>query len=161
MSAVPVNDDERPLGLAAFSAVRTLGSMDAADLQALLAHVAGHLVERRGVLTLATVMAGVLNAARRVGEPMTLAEIALQVAIKHGLSVDDLRMPAGLPGARTNDLAFPRHEAFWLAWQQRRPDGKRRFTSQTIGKYFGGRDHSTVLWGVQRHTDHLLREPIT
>jgi chromosomal replication initiation ATPase DnaA len=160
MSAVPVNDDERPLGLAAFSAVRTLGSMDAEDLQVLLSHVAGHLVERRGVLTLATVMANILTASRRVAEPMTLAEIALLVAVKHGLTVDDLRMPAEVLGARTPALAFPRHEAFWLAWQQRRADGKRRFTSQTIGKYFGGRDHSTVLWGIQRHTDHLLKEPI-
>jgi hypothetical protein len=160
MSAVPVNDDERPLGIAAFSAVRAMGSMDVGDLQVLFGHIAGQLVARRGVLHLASVMANVLAASRRVEEPMTLAEIALIVAIRHGLDVDDLRLPASVPGARVIEIAYPRQEAFWLARQQRRPNGEPRHSLPAIGKFFGGRDHTTILYGVRRHAERLLKEPI-
>ena len=160
MSAVPVNDDERPLGLAAFAAVRAMDSMDGGDLQVLFGHIAEHIVARRGVLHLASVMSNVLAASRREDEPMTLAEIALTVAIKYGLDVDDLRAPSGTPGNRETRFAHPRQEACWIAWAQRRRDGTRRFTLQTIGRYFGGRDHTTILWGIRAHNARLSKEPI-
>lgn len=160
MSAVPVNDDERPLGIAAFSAVRAMGSMSASDLHILLGHIAGHLVDRGGVIGLTSAMSNIITAARRLGEPMTLAEVAWHVAAKHGVGVDDLRAPNGTPGCREVEIAHPRQEAFWLAWGQRRSDGTRRFTLYAIGKFFGGRDHSTIIEGIRAHSLRLLREPI-
>lgn len=160
MSAVPVNDDERPLGIAAFSAVRAMPSMSAADLQALLGHIAGHLVDRSGVIGLTSSMSNIIAAARRLGEPMTLAEIAWYVAAKHNISVDELRAPNRTPGGREIEVAHPRQEAYWIAWAQRRADGTRRFTLYAIGNFFGGRDHSTVIFGIRAHSERLLKEPI-
>lgn len=157
MSAVHVNDDERPLGLAAFSAVRNLGSMDSGDLHALLGHVIGRIVHHHGALHTAKALANALRGAQAVETPPTLPEVALQVAAKHGLTVADLRAPHGGPGSKRYEFSRPRQEAYWQAWRVMRPDGARRYSLNDIGRYFGGRDHTTVLWGVRAHAARLLK----
>jgi chromosomal replication initiator protein len=48
------------------------------------------------------------------------------------------------PDERTNAIAFPRQVAMYLT---RRIT---RMSLEEIGGYFGGRDHSTVLYAVQK-----------
>lgn len=72
--------------------------------------------------------------------PATMREIAIRVAEAHGLTLADLRGPS-----RQRHIAWPRHEAFALV---------RDNTAQSlpqIGRYFGDRDHTTVLWGIRGH----------
>jgi len=160
MSAAPVNDDERPLGLAAFSAVRNLGSMDVGDLRALLGHITGHLVQRQGALLTGQALCNAMRAAQEIDYCMTLPEIALQVASKHGLTVDDLRTPHGQGGSKRFEFSHPRQEAYWHAYRVRRPGGSRRYSLTDIGNFFGGRDHTTILWGVRAHATRLLKAPL-
>lgn len=84
----------------------------------------------------------------RVG--MNLAQIAEAVARKHRISVKDLK---GAYRGRT--VAWPRQEAMWLAYQEVWPDGRHVYSLPQIGRYFGGRDHTTALHGVRRHQQRL------
>lgn len=77
---------------------------------------------------------------------MTIADIKAQVAAKHGVRIAELEGPG-----RWRSLAYARFEAFYLARQVVRQDGKPRWSYPTIGRYFGGRDHATVIHGVRRH----------
>lgn len=156
MSGLAVNDDDRPLGLAAFQTVRALGNMPTEDLRALLAHIIGHLSERVGYQGTVEVSANILRAAG-TGGTLSLPEVAFTVACKHGVPVGALRASSRTAHSRTDAVAIPRHEAFWLARQQLRADGSHRFSLPMIGRYFGGRDHTTVLYGIKRHRDRLLR----
>lgn len=156
MSAVPINDNDRPLGLAAFQTVRALGTMPTEDLRALLAHIVGHLSARVGAQGAREVTANILKAAATAG-PMSLQEVAFVVACKHGVPVAALRAPSSVANSRIDAIAIPRHEAFWLARQQLRPDGSPKYSLPMVGRFFGGRDHSTVLYGVRRHRDRLAR----
>ena len=156
MSAVPVNDDERPLGINAFSAVRTMPGMSTPELHALLGHLIGHLTDRLGSAHAARVATNAIRAAHADDTPLSLVEIALLVADAHAVSVDALRAPDG-DGSRSFEFSHPRQEAFWLAWAQRDRKGKRRHSLTQIGKYFGDRDHTTVLYGVRAHSARLLK----
>ena len=70
----------------------------------------------------------------------TLAIIA-NVAERYGLTPDDLTGP----DRRTRDVAYARHEAMAAIREAR------RLSLFQIGRIFSGRDHSTVLSGIQRH----------
>ena len=85
-----------------------------------------------------------------------MADICLFVAAKHGVSVAELRMSADQPGASLRARTLPRQEAFYLAWHVVEEDGRRRFSTTQIGRYFGGRDHTTVLHGIRAHERRLL-----
>lgn len=84
----------------------------------------------------------------------TIAEIADDVARRHGVSVGDLKSPA-----RYRHIVRARQEAMYLAYQERRPDGRRVYSLLQIGRWFGGRDHTTALFGVRRHEGRLAAEP--
>ncbi len=86
--------------------------------------------------------------------PITVEMVQAEVAREFGCHVNDLR------GARrTQDIAFARHIAMYLA---------RDLTEASlpqIGERFGGRDHSTVLYAVNKIErqladghDHQLRD---
>ena len=76
----------------------------------------------------------------------TMRDLALQVAARHGLSV------AALKGPRTNRAtAHPRQELMWLLYEQRLSDGSRRWSTPLIGQFLGGRDHTTVIYGIRQH----------
>lgn len=157
MSAVPAND-ERPLGQTAWLAVRALPGMDTPELQALLAHVVGHLVDRQGSMLVAQNVSRVLSAARQVDRALTLVEIAFAVAAKHGVTTAELRTPIGVGKSASWNISHPRQEAFWIARQQRCPDGSYRHSLPSIGRYFGGRDHTTVIYGIRAHAHRMANE---
>lgn len=71
---------------------------------------------------------------------VTMAEIAQRVAEKHRIEVGDLKGQS-----RKRYIAWPRQEAM---------HEMHAATSQSlpaIGRFLGGRDHTTVLHGVRRH----------
>lgn len=66
-----------------------------------------------------------------------MATIALRVANFYEIDIVDLR-----GRAKRRDLAWPRQEAMW----EMKEAG---FSSTQIGRYFNGRDHTTVLLGIK------------
>lgn len=72
----------------------------------------------------------------------TMAAIAQHAASRHGLSVADLRGPA-----TNRPIARARHEAMWLMAETG------RWSLFQIGRYLGGRDHTTVRHGILRHSE--------
>ncbi len=76
-----------------------------------------------------------------------LAELARQVAHMWGISVPELRGPA-----RHRAVVTARHVAMYLArWRL-------RLSFEQIGRYFGGRDHSTVAHACRRVAAELSRD---
>lgn len=73
-----------------------------------------------------------------------MADISKEVASAYGMTADALRGPM-----RTAYFAKARHEAFYLCQQQ-------GFSLEQIGRFFGGRDHTTVMSGISR--EKALRE---
>jgi hypothetical protein len=69
--------------------------------------------------------------------------LAKQVAERHHLTVDQLRGQD-----RTNRVVHPRQEFMWLA-------NKAGYSTTTVGRYLGDRDHTTVIHGVRRHQERL------
>ena len=77
-------------------------------------------------------------------------EIAQWVADKHKIGVRELRSHG-----RRRYVAWPRFEAMWLTRQERLADGTYLYSLPQIGAYYGGRDHTSVLWGIRRHEQFL------
>jgi hypothetical protein len=80
-------------------------------------------------------------------QPITMREIAEDVAYRHGVSVDDLTGPS-----RAKMHTGPRQEAMWMMSKAK------RWSLPRIGQFFGDRDHTTVLHGVRRHEQRLKDE---
>jgi chromosomal replication initiator protein len=74
----------------------------------------------------------------RRGEP-TMEEILTVVTAHYGVKVTDLQSRK-----RTNAVAYPRQIAMYLA------RSITRHSLEEIGGYFGGRDHSTVLYAIDK-----------
>jgi chromosomal replication initiator protein len=72
-----------------------------------------------------------------------MALIAAEVAKAHGLTVDDLK-----GASHRRHVAWPRQEAYARCYALRKHYGD-RYSLPRIGKFFGNRDHTTVLWGVR------------
>jgi len=76
--------------------------------------------------------------------PPTMREIAAMVAERYGLTMDDLKSPS-----QERRISWPRQEAMALI---------RKNTRQSypqIGRFLGGRDHTTVMHGVRRHAKRM------
>ena len=69
-----------------------------------------------------------------------MAQIAAEVALRHGLTVEQLKGPC-----RLRQVAWPRHEAMA---RMRAETGR---SLPAIGRFLGGRHHTTVLAGVRAH----------
>jgi chromosomal replication initiator protein len=80
----------------------------------------------------------------------TLREIATAAARHFGLKLADLKS-----ASRRQAVVVARGVAFYLARQLT------DHSLQEIGKYFGGRDHTTVLHGHRRTEKMLKRDPAT
>ena len=84
---------------------------------------------------------------------LTLNEVVQVVAHFYNLSVDDL-----IGRGRNKELVKPRHVAMYLAREELQA------TLPLIGETLGGRDHTTVMYGVEKITsgveqdDNLRRE---
>jgi chromosomal replication initiation ATPase DnaA len=70
----------------------------------------------------------------------TWQEIASAVAWRHGVTLEDMRGPRVF-----RKVAYARHEAFSELYKTG------RFSLPRIGKWFGDRDHTTVLHGIRKH----------
>ena len=73
-----------------------------------------------------------------------MSDILLEVADRHGVTVDELTGPR-----RLRHIVRARHEAMAETWR-RTPLSKCE-----IGRRMGGRDHATVIHGIRAH---LARE---
>lgn len=71
---------------------------------------------------------------------------AAEVAVRHGLTLADLQGPG-----RGKAVAHPRQEAMWVLKQQG------RWSLPQIGQFLGGRDHTTVLYGIRRHEARMAK----
>lgn len=77
----------------------------------------------------------------------SMADILEIVSDAYRISVADLR------GARrTRAYAWPRQHAMWLMAQQP------HLSLPMIGRFLGGRDHTTVLHGVRAHAARIAAE---
>jgi chromosomal replication initiator protein len=75
-----------------------------------------------------------------VDDSGTMRSIAEEVARKHRITVKELRGPS-----RRRELVIARHEAFARC----RDELLKTYTQ--IGRFFGDRDHSSVVYGCQRY----------
>jgi chromosomal replication initiator protein len=75
---------------------------------------------------------------------LTMANIAERIAEKHRLTVADLKSIS-----RKHKITRPRQEAMYEMMQT----GK--WSSVRIGMFLGGRDHSTVLFGIKAHARRM------
>ena len=85
---------------------------------------------------------------QRRGQP-SMEEIIDLVTGHYGVKLSDLQSKK-----RTNAVAYPRQVAMYLARKIT------RHSLEEIGGFFGGRDHSTVLYGVDK-IERLMREDET
>jgi hypothetical protein len=74
----------------------------------------------------------------------TLAAITAEVAFRHGYSVNDLKS-----ARRTKDIVRARHEAFWRCREET------EHSLPAIGRFMGGKDHTTVLYGIGQHEKRM------
>ena len=75
----------------------------------------------------------------------TVANILREVAQEHGLTV------AALIGqGRSRHIAWPRQEAYYKAFTE-----CPHLSYPEIARRIGGRDHTTVYWGVLRHCKRI------
>jgi chromosomal replication initiator protein len=89
---------------------------------------------------------------RRAGDRgmRSIAEIQAAACEYFGLSCEEL-----LSSARTPRIAWPRQVAMYLA---------RQLTTESlpaIGRHFGGRDHTTVLYACRRTSARILDDDVT
>ena len=71
-------------------------------------------------------------------------QIAREVGKKHGVSLNEL-----VSHRRSRPIVVARHEAFW------RCRNETSLSYPQIGRLFGGRDHTTVLWGIRQHEKRI------
>jgi hypothetical protein len=82
------------------------------------------------------------------------ARAAIQaVAAAHGLTYGELTLPHQFRGSAAVCLA--RHEAYHAVRSIKTAAGEPVFSYPQIGAFFGGRDHSTIIHGVQAHEQRL------
>ena len=80
----------------------------------------------------------------------TMWQIVADVAFERDVSEGDLIGPS-----RARWISHPRQEAMWCAYQERRANGTRVYSLPSIGKFFGGRDHTTVLHAIRAHEKRM------
>lgn len=73
-----------------------------------------------------------------------MADVVEWVAAKHGISIEDLKGPS-----RVRSFAYARQEAMWEMCQTG------RWSTTLIGRFLGGRDHTTVMHGRDAHQARL------
>jgi len=80
--------------------------------------------------------------------PAAMEAISEAVAIGAGLSLADLRGPN-----RSQRYARARH----IAWERCHKAG---YSLPIIGRYFGDRDHTTVLSGIRQHRALMAKQSL-
>lgn len=82
------------------------------------------------------------------GEPITIAHIQNVVSKSFDLTRGDL-----LSARRTKDCIMPRHIAMYLCKELT------KHSLPEIGRRFGGRDHTTALYAVQKISARCVSDP--
>lgn len=123
------------------------------ELRVLLSVAAGVLAYRESIDHAETVLT---NIGRALGEHreqtwLTLPQVVATVCAKYGVTTRDI-----LGDTRQPACVRPRFEAYWLARQQRWADGRHRYSLPQIGKFFGHRDHTTIMHGIRKHERLIL-----
>lgn len=90
--------------------------------------------------------------------PPRAKQAVMAVAAKHGVSFDALVTPSIKRGHPT--LWPARQEAYYEVRAIKGPDGEPAFSLPLIGTWFGGRDHSTIMWGLRTHAARVAGEPL-
>lgn len=80
-------------------------------------------------------------------------DIIRRTAAAFGLTVADLRSPS-----RRREHTEPRFAAYWLLRKHPTAAGLRRSFPE-IGRMLGGKDHSSVMHGIERAEDIMARCP--
>lgn len=141
---VAANDPNRPCPVARIAVMAK--DMTLSEIRQAHALLAGRIAHYEGQRALEEQCGQVVDAARKIAP--TFAQIAFAVAQKHSLTVADLT-----GGSRSPVFAHPRQEAYWTV-HKFRPD----LSLVRIGQLFGGRDHTTILYGIRRHEERMARE---
>jgi len=81
---------------------------------------------------------------RKVSLEMPLLAIAKEVAQKHGLTVSQM-----FSRRHQRALTVARQEAYWRARNETTA------TFPEIGKAYGNRDHSTIIYGARKHEQRM------
>jgi chromosomal replication initiation ATPase DnaA len=115
--------------------------------------------ERHAVLTNSSETAEALRYVADKLEPnpdpqpvQTRAEIVREVAAKHGLTAEQLRL-----GGRKKKFAWPRHEAIWRMRQVRRPDGSCCYSFPQCARAVGLTDHTSAIHAERSHAERLVQ----
>lgn len=80
-------------------------------------------------------------------------EIVQRTAAAFGLTVEQLRSPC-----RLRKFTEPRFAAYWLLRKHLTSGGRQRSFPE-IGRMLGGKDHSSVMHGIDRVQDIAARDP--
>lgn len=80
----------------------------------------------------------------------SVASIQREVAKHFGLDVSDLLGPC-----RQKKYATPRHIAIWLCRELVKGENGKPVSLPTLGKLFGGRDHTTILNALRRIQEEM------
>ena len=153
MTAAPINDTTSPTLAATMASVNDLPPGDVAMV---MAACMGRINDKLGRERLCRSVGSVLSRLYRPTERKSLMLITAEVAARHGVSVQEMLEPDNGTTTKTPRLVRARHEAWWEARLQRAADGRPRFSYPMIGRFYGGRDHTTVMHGVRRHEKRLL-----
>jgi hypothetical protein len=80
--------------------------------------------------------------------PATIKNIQTLVSDKYGVSIPEI-----VSARRDKSVIVPRHVAFYLVKKLT------TYSYPVIGRYFGGRDHSTIIHAVQKIEARMESEP--
>ena len=75
---------------------------------------------------------------------ITVAEIAKQTAERYGVTVNELKS-----ARRGHRLVCARQEAMWRARNET------QHSLPCIGRFLGGKDHTTVIYGIRKHEGRI------
>jgi chromosomal replication initiation ATPase DnaA len=79
--------------------------------------------------------------------------IADEICARHGLTLVELTGPR-----QPRKIAHARFEFMERCREILRPDGANRYSTTMIGRFLGGRDHSTVVKGLKRWRARRMAE---
>lgn len=84
------------------------------------------------------------------GGKATLRRICREVCERYGVTMELL-----MSHRRDNGVVSARQEAMWRARHET------ALSFPEIGRLMGGKDHTTVIYGVRRHAERIARESVS
>lgn len=81
-------------------------------------------------------------------KPKLIDIVARRIAIEHDVTVSEM-----CGQSRLRRFVWARQHLMWALHQERDANGRRRFSTPQIGAFLGGRDHSTVVYGMAKYEE--------